>query len=81
MNSRKKYKDMVNISGNKIKKIRNEQKLSREKLSNKLLLEEGIDIPAQSIVHIENNTRTVTDYELYGISKILNVEISTLLDP
>ena len=81
MNSRKKYKDMVNISGNKIKKIKNEQKLSREKLSNKLLLEEGIDIPAQSIVHIENNTRTVTDYELYGISKILNVEISTLLDP
>ena len=81
MNSRKKYKDMVNISGNKIKKIRNEQKLSREKLSNKLLLEEGIDIPAQSIVHIENNARTVTDYELYGISKILNVEISTLLDP
>ncbi len=79
-NKRKKYNNNLNISGNNIRKIREEKKLSREILSNKLLLEEEIDISAQSIANIENNLRTVCDYELYGLSKILNVEISNLLN-
>ena len=56
------------------------RKLSREVLSSKLLLEEEIDISAQEITKIENNLRTVCDYELNGLSKVLNVEISVLVN-
>ena len=78
-NKRKRYNNNLNISGNTIRRIRKERKLSREVLSNKLLLEE-VDISAQSIAKIENNLRTVCDYELNGLSKVLNVEISILLN-
>lgn len=47
-NKRKRYNNNLNISGNTIRRIRKERKLSREVLSNKLLLEE-VDISAQSI--------------------------------
>ena len=79
-NKRKRYNNNLNISGNTIRRIREERKLSREVLSNKLLLEEEVDISAQSIAKIENNLRTVCDYELNSLSKVLNVEISILLN-
>ena len=47
-NKRKRYNNNLNISRNTIRRIRKERKLSREVLSNKLLLEE-VDISAQSI--------------------------------
>ena len=78
-NKRKKYKDKMNISGNKIKELRKEKKLSREFLSNKLLLEEEIDISSQSIANIENNNRTVSDYELYALARVLKVDVLVLL--
>ena len=79
-NKRKRYNNNLNISGNTIRKIREKRKLSREVLSSKLLLEEEIDISAQAITKIENNLRTVCDYELNGLSKVLNVEISVLVN-
>ena len=79
-NKRKRYNKNLNISGNTIRKIREKRKLSREVLSSKLLLEEEIDISAQAITKIENNLRTVCDYELNGLSKVLNVEISVLVN-
>ena len=79
MNTRKKYNDKINISGNKIKTIREEKGLSREDLSRSLLIELGIDISAQSIANLENNLRTVVDYELWGIAKILEVDINDLV--
>lgn len=77
-NSRKRYNDRLNISGEKIKEIRLEKGLSREALSSKLILE-GIDISASAIANIENNTRTIVDYELCGITKVLNIHVSFLL--
>lgn len=78
-NSRKKFEgNMVNVSGRRIKEYREKANLSRETLSAKLLLE-GVDIPANSIANLENNLRTVVDYELCAIAKVLNVDVSVLL--
>ena len=79
-NKRKKYKNKMNISGSKIRELRESKKMSREFLSNKLLLEEEIDISSQSIANIENNARTVSDYELYGLARVLKVDILILLN-
>ena len=39
-----------------------------------------IDIPSQSIFDIETETRTVVDYELCAIPKILGVTTDSLLE-
>lgn len=77
-NGRKKFNNKLNISGEQIKKYRKECKMSREKLSTKLMLE-GIDISAQAIANIEENKRTVVDYELCAIANILNIDVVALL--
>ena len=77
-NNRKKFNNKINISGKLIRKYREKQLLSREQLSTKLMLE-GVDISAQSIANIENETRTVVDYELRAIANVLEVEVSSLL--
>ena len=64
MNKRNRYKNQINISGIKIREIRESKNWSREHLSNKLLLETGIDISAKIIAKIEYNVRTVTDFQL-----------------
>lgn len=79
MNPRKKYNNKINVSGEKIRKIRESKGLSREQLSSKLLLELNIDIPLTSLIKIEANTRTVVDYELWGIAKILKVDMKDLI--
>lgn len=79
MNKRTKFKNQMNISGIKIREFRESQKWSREYLSNKLLLETGIDISAQTIAKIEYNSRTVTDYEFLGLVKILKIDIHILI--
>ena len=43
MNKRNRYKNQINISRIKIREIRESKNWSREYLSNKLLLETGID--------------------------------------
>ena len=81
MNTRK-YIDVLdgnlNIVGKNIKSIREKQNISRQQLSNKLMIF-GIDISAQSIFDIENGERTVIDYELCSIAKVLNVSNDDLL--
>ena len=75
---RKKFRNKFNISGERIKEYREKANLSRESLSTKLTLE-GVDISAESIRNLENNLRTVVDYEFCAIAKVLNVDISLLL--
>lgn len=79
MNSRKRYNNKINVSGEKIRATRETKGLSREKLSSRLLLELNIDIPVSSLVKIENNTRTIVNYELWGIAKILCVDMKDLI--
>ena len=39
----------------------------------------GISIHKQSLYDIENNKRTVKDYELFGIAYVLGIDVNDLL--
>lgn len=82
MNTRKyieKLDNKLNSVGSKIRELREEEKLSRQDLSDKLMIL-GIDISSQSIFDIENGERTVIDYELCAIAKVLNTTTDNLLN-
>ena len=68
----------LNTVGKNIFTLRTEQKLSRQKLSNRLMLK-GVDISTQSIYDIEVGKRTVLDYELCAIAKELNTSADEFL--
>ena len=72
-----KYNGNMNVIGRLLKEYRNKQKLSYEKLSAKLELI-GISIHKQSLYDIENNKRTVKDYELFGIAYVLEIDVNDL---
>ena len=74
----KKFDKNMNVVGKQINNYRIKRGLSCEQLSAKLETM-GISIHRQSIYDIEINKRTVKDYELYGIAKILKVDINDLL--
>ena len=65
-----------NMVGEKVKQFRIEQGLSQRTLSIKLETE-GIYICRGSISRIEDGSRTVTDLELYGLSKVLKQSIDS----
>ena len=75
-----KYENNLNLIGPIIKEKRMEKGISLEKLSSKLLLI-GINIPVTCLHRIENNQRTVRDYEICAIAVALGVEVSELLNP
>ena len=81
MNSRKSIEYLsgkLNTVGSNIQYYRQKNNISRQQLSNQLMIL-GIDISSQSIFDIETGTRTVVDYELCAIAKILNISSDTLL--
>ena len=67
----------MNLIGANVRKFRKQQKMSQQMLSNKLETM-AIYICRGSISRIEDFSRTVTDIELYGLSKVLNVSIEEL---
>lgn len=69
----------MNIIGDNVKRIRKKQKMSQQELSNKLELL-GVYVCRGSISRIEDKSRTVTDIELYAISKILETPVTELFD-
>ncbi len=69
----------LNITGLIIKDFRSKYHLSRQQLSDKLMIM-GYDIPANSIYDIETGTRTVSDYEICAIAKALNICVTELLE-
>lgn len=69
----------LNITGEIIYKYRKSLNLSRQSLSDKLIML-GIDIPATSIYEIEKGTRTIVDFEICGISKVLKIPPEILLN-
>lgn len=75
-----KYNGKYNIIGKRLKKVREDKKISQEQLSNKLSLL-GITLYQSDIFKIENNTRTVRDFELWGITKILGITSEDLFMP
>lgn len=75
MNKRLTYfNNQKNISVSLIQDLRKKFDLSVEELAIKLQLE-GINMSSQVIRNIENNKRTVTDFELSMIAKALNISI------
>lgn len=66
-----------NMVGGKIRKLRTERKMSQQALSDQLETY-AIYICRGSISRIEDRQRTVTDIELYGLSKVLGVSIEEL---
>lgn len=80
MKNSNKYENNLNIIGNTLRQKRKEKNLSFEKLSNKLLLL-GVNIPVTCLHRIENNQRTVRDYELCALSIALDIDVNDLLLP
>ena len=66
-----------NMVGEKVRKLRTEQKMSQQTLSDRLETL-AIYICRGSISRIEDKQRTVTDIELYGLAKVLGVSIEEL---
>lgn len=75
-----KYNENLNVIGPILRQKRIEKKLSFEKLSAKLLLL-GVNIPVTSLHRIENNQRTVRDYEICALAVALNINVTDLLNP
>lgn len=71
--------DKQNMVGNRVRELRIARKLSQQALSDKLEMM-AIYICRGSISRIEDNQRTVTDIELYGLAKVLGVSISDLFE-
>ena len=60
--------------GDRVRQLRLARRMSQQTLSNKLEML-AIYICRGSISRIEDKQRTVTDIELYGLAKVLNVPV------
>lgn len=69
----------MNMIGSNLRRLRTERKLSQQDVCNRLEML-AIYICRGSISRIEDKKRTVTDIELYGLAKVLGVEIGDLLE-
>lgn len=67
-----------NISGAKIRSLRESADLSQEQLAAKLQLA-GLNLNQKAISRIETGERVVPDFELLYFSKILGVPVQELL--
>lgn len=74
----RKYNGKSNVIGFKIEEQRKKQKISREVLSNKLMIL-GIDINSDGIYKIEKGKRIIKDFELSAFSIVLNISETDLL--
>lgn len=75
----RKYNDKSNVIANKLKKIRQEKKISQTKLCNKLELY-GIVMTKEDLSKIEHGNKIVKDFELWGISRALSISLDDLLE-
>ena len=73
-----KYNGNMNVIADLLKEYRTKKNISYEQLAAKLELM-GISIHKQSLYDIENNKRTVKDYELFGIAYVLGIDVNDLL--
>ena len=69
----------MNMVGGRIRELRIERKLSQRALSDKLETM-AIYVCRGSISRIEDKQRTVTDIELYGLAKALDVSVGSLFE-
>lgn len=68
----------MNLIGKNVSKIRKQKKMSQQELSAKLELM-SVYVCRGSISRLEDQTRTVTDIELYALVQVLHVSVDELL--
>lgn len=66
-----------NLVGRKVRQLRRKRKMTQQELSIKLETM-AIYICRGSVSRIEDQSRTVTDIELYGLAQALSVSIEEL---
>lgn len=71
--------EQMNIVGKNVRRFRKERNLSQRELSVRLETI-AVYICRGSISRIEDQTRTVSDIELYGLAKILNKPIESFFE-
>ncbi len=69
--------EKTNIIGRNVKLLRKKNKMSQQLLSDKMELL-GVYVCRGSVSRIEDGSRTVTDIEIFALSKVLKVDISEL---
>ena len=69
----------MNIIGGKVKQFRKKNRMSQQKLSNKLELM-GVYVCRGSVSRIEDWSRTVTDIELYALANVFGVSVDDMFD-
>ena len=73
-----KFNNHLNVSGSKIKELRERNHLSLSDLSTKLALI-GVDISKPSLKKKKKGNRILKDYELYALSYVFKVPVEEIL--
>ena len=73
------YQGRKNVSGEKIRQMRNIKRMSQSDLAAKMQVE-GVMLERDSISRIEGGERFVADYELRVFAKVLGVDVKWLLN-
>lgn len=68
-----------NLIGANVRKLRMKKKFSQQQLSDKLETV-GVYICRGSVSRVEDQSRTVTDIELFGLAEILEVSMMDLFE-
>jgi transcriptional regulator with XRE-family HTH domain len=71
--------DKQNISGARIRQVRLENNLDQVELAAALNVDYGIKLEQSDISEIERQVRSLKDYELDAISKVLDIDPIWLL--
>lgn len=71
--------EKMNLVGKQVRRFRVEQKMSQQQLSAKLETL-AVYICRGSVSRIEDQTRTVSDIELWGLAKILEKPIQSFFE-
>lgn len=72
------YEGKSNISGDRVRELRQRRRLSQSALAAKMQTE-GVIVEQDVISRIESGTRLVTDYELLALTKIFEVSSDWLI--
>ena len=73
------YQGRKNVSGEKIRQMRNIKRMSQSDLAAKMQVED-VMLERDSISRIEGGERFVADYELRVFAKVLGVDVKWLLN-
>lgn len=71
--------EKMNLIGKNVRKQRRKLKMSQQMLSNKLELQ-GVYVCRGSVSRIEDQSRTVTDIELYALARVLETSVEALFE-